>query len=132
MSAYATALRQSSSPTPLAPTGSFDRLFAERSDASQSAVVDNLITAIAERIADAVAARFAQAPGDVVPEWLDSRGAADYLGLHPDTVRKLAAERAIPAEQDAPGCKLFFLRHDLDEWRRAGGRAAHLSSAIAA
>ena len=99
----------------------------------QRAVVDDLITAIAERIADAVAVRIAQrAERWRLPEWLDSRGAAEYLGLHPDTVRKLAAERAIPAEQDGPGCKLFFLRSDLDEWRRAGGRAAHLSSAIAA
>jgi len=132
MSAYATALRQSSSPIPLAPTGSSARLVTERTDAGQRAVLDELITAIADRIADAVAARIAQVPGDVVPEWLDSRGAADYLGLHPDTVRKLAAERAIPTEQDGPGCKLFFLRQDLDEWRRAGGRAAHLSSVIAA
>lgn len=132
MPAYATALRQSSSPTPLAPTGSCARLFTERRDASQRLVVDDFITAIAERIADAVAARIVHGPGDVAPEWLDSRGAAEYLGLHPDTVRKLAAERAIPAEQDGPRCKLFFLRQDLDEWRRAGGRAAHLSSAIAA
>jgi hypothetical protein len=49
-----------------------------------------------------------------------------------DTLRKLAAERAIPAEQDGPGCKLFFLRTDLDERRRAGGKAAHLASSIAA
>jgi excisionase family DNA binding protein len=104
----------------------------ETTDASQRSVVDDLITAIAERIADAVAARIGQAPGDVLPEWLDSRRAAEYLGLHPDTIRKLAAERAIPAEQDGPGCKLFFLRQDLDEWRRAGERAAYLSSSIAA
>ena len=132
MPAYATALRQSSSPTPLAPTVSSERYVTETPDASQRAVVDELITAIVERIADAVAARIAQASGDALPEWLDSRSAAEYLGLHPDTVRKLAAERAIPAEQDGPGCKLFFLRRDLDTWRRAGGRAAHLSSAIAA
>ena len=92
----------------------------------------DLMERAGQAVADAVAARIEQAPSDVVPDWLDSRGAAEYLGLHPDTVRKLAAERAIPTEQDGPGCKLFFLRHDLDEWRRAGGRAAHLSSAIAA
>jgi excisionase family DNA binding protein len=132
MPAYATAPRQSFSPTRLAPRGSSDRLSTERPDVIQRAVVDDLITVIAERIADAVAVRIAQPPSDGGPEWLDSRGAAEYLGLHPDTVRKLAAERAIPAEQDGPGCKLFFLRQDLDEWRRAGGRAAHLSSAIAA
>jgi len=132
MPAYVTALRQSSSPTPLAPTGPSAGFCSEPIDAGERAVVDDLITAIAERIADAVAARIGRAPTEVLPEWLDSRGAAEYLGLHPDTIRKLAAERAIPAEQDAPGCKLFFLRQDLDEWRRAGGRAGHLSSVIAA
>jgi hypothetical protein len=28
-------------------------------------------------------------------------------------------------------CKLFFRRSDLDEWRRAGGRNAHLASVLA-
>ena len=66
-----------------------------------------------------------------VPEWLDSRGAAEYLGVHRDTLRKLAAERTIPAHQDGRGCKLFFRRSDLDEWRRAGGRAVQLASIVA-
>ncbi len=132
MPAYATPLRRSPSPTPLTPTDSSGRSLTERTDAGQRVVVDDLIIAIAERIADVVAARIGQAASNVASEWFDSRGAAEYLGLHPDTVRKLAAERAIPAEQDGPGCKLFFLRQDLDQWRRAGGRAAHLSSAIAA
>lgn len=105
MPAYATALRQSSSPTPPAPTGSSARLLTETTDEGQRAVIDDLVTAIANRIADAVAARIAHAPSDVLPEWLDSRGAAEYLGLHPDTIRKLAAKRAIPAEQDGPRCK---------------------------
>ena len=41
-------------------------------------------------------------------EWLDSRHVADYLGVHRDTLRKLAAERSIPCDQDGPGCKLYF------------------------
>lgn len=133
MPAYATALRQSSSPAPLAAIASRDASpFGSGHQAGEGAVLDELITALADRIADAIAARIAQSPAEVMPEWLDSRGAAEYLGLHPDTVRKLAAERAIPTEQDGPRCQQFFLRRDLDEWRRAGGRAAHLSSAIAA
>ena len=39
--------------------------------------------------------------------------------MHRDTLRKLAAERAIPSEQDGPGCKLYFRRSDLDAWRTA-------------
>jgi excisionase family DNA binding protein len=49
---------------------------------------------------------------------LDARGAAEYLGVHRDTLRKLAAQRAIPTHQDGPGCKLYFRRDELDEWRR--------------
>ena len=49
--------------------------------------------------------------------WLDARSAAEYLGIHRDTLRKLAAQRAIPNHQDGPGCKHYFLRDELDEWR---------------
>lgn len=133
MPAYAIAPRQSSTASPLAATDSGDHFpSGSRHTASGGAVLDDFITALADRIADAIAIRIAQTADEVIPEWLDSRGAAAYLGLHPDTIRKLAAERAIPAEQEGPGCKLFFLRQDLDEWRRAGGRSAHISLAIAA
>ncbi|MBV9838192.1 MAG: helix-turn-helix domain-containing protein [Solirubrobacterales bacterium] len=64
------------------------------------------------------------------PDWLDSRGAAEYLGVHRDTLRKLAGERAVPAHQEGPGCKLFFRRSDLDAWRRGGGRLVQPSSAV--
>lgn len=63
-------------------------------------------------------------------EWFDSRRAAEYLGVHRDTLRKLAAERAIPAEQDGPNCKLYFRRSDLDSWRRTGGRPRHLAKSL--
>lgn len=58
--------------------------------------------------------------------WMDTKGAASYLGMHPDTLGKLAAARAIPYEQDAPGCKRWFRRSDLDRWRANGGRPSHL------
>jgi len=94
--------------------------------------LDALIAEVIDRVAAAIVAKLGTGSSDAVPEWLDSRHAAEYLGVHRDTLRKLAAERAIPAEQDGPGCKLFFRRGDLDEWRRAGGRTAHLSSHLAA
>jgi excisionase family DNA binding protein len=59
---------------------------------------------------------------------LDSREATNDLGLHRDTLRRLAAMRAIPSEQDRRGCKLFFRRSALDEWRRAGGRVRYLTA----
>jgi len=86
-----------------------------------------LAPAIVDRVAEAVAAWLANTVAEAAPEWLDSRTAAEYLGLHRDTLHKLAAERAIPAEQDRPGCKLFFLRTDPDECRRpaAEPRTSH-------
>jgi len=83
-----------------------------------SAVVDGLIARLAELVADRVIERMATVTDAAAGEWLDARAAADYLGIHRDTIRKLAAERAIPTHQDAPGCKLYFRRDELDEWRR--------------
>lgn len=100
---------------------------ARRLDAG---LFDTLVAEVAERVAAAVVAQLTM-PTNKPDEWLDCRQAADYLGVHRDTLRKLAAERAVPAEQDGPGCKLFFRRADLDEWRRTGGRSAHLSSVLA-
>ena len=46
---------------------------------------------------------------------------------------KLTAAREIPFHQDGPGCKLWFLRSELDEWRRVGSsrsvRTRHLEAA---
>ena len=98
--------------------------------------MDRMLTVLVDRIADCVAeavmARLGAAPTEEPAAWLDTREAADYLGVHRDTVRRLAAERAIPSEQEGPGCKLYFLRSDLDGWRRNGGRSAHLAAAVAA
>lgn len=93
-------------------------------------VVDQLIDQLVDRLAAAVAERLAR-HGSRDDEWFDSRHAAEYLGVHRDTLRKLAAERAIPSEQDAPGCKFYFRRSALDAWRRGGGRPRHLATAVA-
>jgi excisionase family DNA binding protein len=98
---------------------------------SESEIIGQLVDRIAQRLAAAIAERLV-VTDDCDDEWLDSRHAADYLGVHRDTLRKLAAERAIPSEQDGPGCKLYFRRSDLDVWRRAGGRPRHLASMLAA
>jgi excisionase family DNA binding protein len=90
-----------------------------------------VIEDIAARVALAVVSRLAASQERDRGEWLDSRQGAEYLGVHRDTLRKLAAERTIPAHQDGRGCKLFFRRSDLDDWRRSGGRAAHLASTLA-
>ena len=50
--------------------------------------------------------------------WLDARQAAVYVGLSSHALHKLTAQRAIPFEQDGPGCKCWFKRSELDAWRR--------------
>jgi excisionase family DNA binding protein len=87
-----------------------------------SGLVDQLADGIAERLL----ARLGSAQDDT---WLDTAGAASYLGCHRDTLRKLKARRAIPFEQERPGAKLYFRRSDLDAWRAAGGAVRHLGAA---
>ena len=92
-----------------------------------AALIGQLVDRLAEGIAFAFFERLGadERDGD---DWLDSRRAAEYLGVHRDTLRKLAAERAISSEQNGPGCKLYFRRSDLDAWRRCGGRPRHLAA----
>jgi excisionase family DNA binding protein len=65
--------------------------------------------------------------------WLSTAEAAEYVGCHPVTMRKAAAERRVPFAQDGPGCALRFLRSDLDKFRRGsdGGYSTGTSSAPA-
>jgi excisionase family DNA binding protein len=93
------------------------------------AVIDQLAARVVERLAEVIERSPGGAPNDQ-HEWFDSRHAAEYLGIHRDTLRKLAAERAIPSEQDGPNCKLYFRRSDLDAWRLAGGRPRHLATTM--
>lgn len=98
-------------------------------------VKGSLLDALLDQIADRVAARLAVSVDQhgcdrQEDEWLDARHAAEYLGVHRDTLRKLAAEHAIPAEQDGPNCKLYFRKSDLDAWRRGGGRPRHLATRL--
>ncbi len=92
--------------------------------------IGELIDQFAQRVATAIASQLG-VQHTTEDEWFDCRHAAEYLGVHRDTLRKLAAERAIPAEQDGRGCKLYFRRSDLDAWRRSGGRPRHLQVALA-
>jgi excisionase family DNA binding protein len=91
-----------------------------------SAAVDALIDLLSDRIADRVIARLEPRPEQ--DTWLDLSNAADYLGLHSDTLRKRARAGLIPFEQEAPGCRLFFHRTDLDAWRHAGGAPARIAN----
>jgi excisionase family DNA binding protein len=92
------------------------------------AVIDVLIDRLAQRLAAAIVEQMASHPADPQESWLDSQEAAAYLGMHRDTLRRLAAARVLPAEQDGRGCKLHFRRAALDEWRRRGGAPTGMSA----
>jgi excisionase family DNA binding protein len=83
-------------------------------------VLDQLLVQLADFVAERVAARLIAPRQASRDEWLDTRRAAEYLGIGRDSLRRLAAERAIPTEQAGAGCKLYFRRSALDEWRCSG------------
>jgi excisionase family DNA binding protein len=81
---------------------------------------DDLLQVVVEKLAEAVASRLGEQ--QAAPDrWLTTREAAEHLGMHPDTLRRLAAARTIACEQDGRGCALHFRLADLDRWRREGG-----------
>jgi excisionase family DNA binding protein len=79
-------------------------------------MIDQLLRQLADLVVDRLTERTA-VDRDRREQWFDARSAAEYLGMHRDTLRKLAAQRAIPTHQDGPRCKLYFRRDELDEWR---------------
>lgn len=83
------------------------------------ALLENMLGRLADLVVERLLEHATAASIQSQDDWLDTRAAADYLSVHRDTLRKLAAERAVPTHQDAPGCKLYFRRDELDEWRRS-------------
>lgn len=55
-----------------------------------------------------------------VTAWLDFDAAVAYLGMKRGTLYKHTSARTVPFHQDGPGCKLWFLRSELDAWRLSG------------
>jgi excisionase family DNA binding protein len=89
-------------------------------DTGSTNVLDLVLDELATRVADQIAARLGAAEDDPGDSWLDSRNAADYLGISRTTVRRLAAEGSLDTEQAGTNCKLYFRRSELDRWRRCG------------
>jgi excisionase family DNA binding protein len=85
------------------------------------ALDDVALDKLADRLAPLLVARAAtHTTAPLEDRWLPTVEAADYLGLSVNALHKLTAERAIPFEQEGPGCKMWFKRSELDEWRRTG------------
>ena len=85
---------------------------------------ENVLDALAERVAARVLERLDHEQDG---RWLDAKQAADYLGLSINALHKLTAARQLPAEQEAPGHKLWFRRSQLDHWRSGGRNGAFAS-----
>jgi excisionase family DNA binding protein len=122
MQSYVTAERLTlggQSPS-VQPRGSGLAPQAAASTTSDSSLIDQLLGRLADLVVDRLMARAGTDADQPADEWMDARAAAVYLGVHRDTLRKLAAERAVPVHQEGPGCKLYFRRDELDDWRRSG------------
>jgi len=83
--------------------------------------LDDLLVALADLIVERIVPRLGAQEDGLPDRWLTTREAAQHLGMHPDTLRRLAAGRVIVSEQDRPGCALHFRRSELDRWRESGG-----------
>ena len=111
--------------------GLLDRRGVQAVDSDRTSI-DQILGRLADLVVDRLMERTDAERNDHTSAWLDARAAAEYLGVHRDTLRKLAAQRAIPTHQDGPGCKLYFRRDELDEWRRSARpvRAANVLRAV--
>ena len=87
-----------------------------------AALDDRALDTLADLLAPKLELRLK--PAAVEDGWLDAKRAAVYLGLSVNALHKLTGERAIPFEQEGPGCKVWFKRSGLDSWREAGGSRA--------
>jgi excisionase family DNA binding protein len=90
------------------------------------ALVDALDDDALERLARRLGPRLLEIVGaDLMrsndgDRWLTTKDAAAYLGLSVNALHKLTAARQVPFAQDTTGGKCWFLRSELDAWRRGG------------
>jgi excisionase family DNA binding protein len=119
MQAYATAQRIPGNAEATALRRIEPQEVRELPISSGNELLEQVLSRLADLVADKLAARIGSDGSESDDRWLDTREAAQYLGVHRDTVRRLAAERVIPAEQAGTGCKLYFRQRDLYRWRQS-------------
>ena len=83
--------------------------------ALSTGAIDELVERVAERVLERLELDAGQADED---RWMGTGDAAAYLGLSANALHKLTAARAVPFEQEVVGGKCWFLRSELDAWRR--------------
>jgi hypothetical protein len=80
---------------------------------------DQALDELAGLLAPRLAERFeAPAPGG----WVETKAAAEHLGISVDAMHRLTAARALTFSQEAPGAKCYFRRSDLDAYREQSTR----------
>lgn len=79
---------------------------------------------IARLAAEIAAGQLAERAASTWPEWMSVETAARYLDVPVERVRKLKDRLEIPHYQEAPGCRVFFRRTELDEWMLGSRREA--------
>jgi excisionase family DNA binding protein len=77
------------------------------------------VSALAALVADVLHGQVHASAGEAWPEWMNVDTAAGYLDCAKERIRKLVARRDIPFHQEAPGCRIFFRRQELDAWMAA-------------
>lgn len=93
--------------------------FEEALAAARAELAEEVAAKVEERLLRRLEASGALSPAR---RWLSTQEAADYLGIHEDTLTKAAARGEVRFEQDKPGAKRWFEPEALDEWRRGGAR----------
>lgn len=112
------------------PPRSCDR-WDKMTDRLATALVEALDDHALDRLAARLAGRLTRAEPAADDRWLSAREAASYLGVSLNALHKLSAARALPFEQDRPGCKLWFRRSELDRWRTGGRRERRADASTA-
>jgi excisionase family DNA binding protein len=79
-------------------------------------LVEAIVDHVAERIAGRVIPRLSTLT-DQEDRWLDSKEAAEYLGVSVPAIHRLTASRSLPFSQDRPRGRCYFRRSELDRWR---------------
>jgi len=75
-------------------------------------LAETVTAAVIERLQPVLAGACPDADG-----WLDSKQAAEHLGVSVDALHRLTAARRVAFSQSAPGGPCYFRRADLDAYR---------------
>lgn len=83
------------------------------------AELDNdALALLADRLGPLLPRNLRDTDASAPDRWMGTAQAAEYLGLTRNALHKLTGARSVPFEQERRGGKCWFLRSELDAWRR--------------